>query len=305
MIYSININGTSIGQIPLNNVAQLYEIRRDKSLSLFKQIRYGSNDASTQPFQSLHNTIQAYNKLRVCNFLHIPGEMFRDPRIYSCFDADTLFAFFPQTLQQSYEIYNNFDPQPDQIPLTETLVECMWDILYFLLYNEILYPSFFSCLDDIHSYILSSVESIKNGSIILLVAAFCFSFFDFMLSREKQKEYKFSMSLFLHYPPSVILQSPLIVQILNGDFRSKRMLTFTDGHVFKQVKDQLPNSIIIADFEGKIISINKSAFHLFDGKNFRTMNEMFNWIRFNGTAQQILIPGTKTTRAIIKNEIHC
>jgi class 3 adenylate cyclase len=112
------------------------------------------------------------------------------------------------------------------------------------------------------------------------------------------------MSLFLHYQPSVILQIPLIVQVLNGDFRNKKDSTSRDDGFFKIIIDKLPNSIIVADSEGKINTINKSALDLFGDKSFDTINEMFTWEQFQGTAQPILRSEISVVQATVGNEMH-
>jgi PAS domain-containing protein len=117
---------------------------------------------------------------------------------------------------------------------------------------------------------------LRNSSFVLLALTFCFTLIDFILSLKKTNEYKFSLSLFLHFPPSVILQNNLFVQILNGDFRQKKYssISLTDTF-FKFIIDKLPNSIITTNSEGRILDMNKRATEIFGDNKFRSNKEMF------------------------------
>jgi hypothetical protein len=89
-------------------------------------------------------------------------------------------------------------------------VQYFLHIQYFVVYDQVFYPVLQTCLSDVHGLISDSVAPIKNASFILLVVSFCFSFTNFILTFQKIKEYRFALKLFLHFPPSTILQIPSI-----------------------------------------------------------------------------------------------
>jgi nitrogen-specific signal transduction histidine kinase len=62
---------------------------------------------------------------------------------------------------------------------------------------------------------------------------------------------------------------------LNGDFRSKKYSTSRDEGFFKLIIDKLPNSIIIANSDGQIIIINKSASDHFGETSFAKQMKCF------------------------------
>lgn len=203
---------------------------------------------------------------------------------YQCYNFETLFEFAENLM---YQYGQAALKRGTPIPVNSTVMDTIWDITNYYLYERGFYPLFQSVQFDIHNSMTSSISLFMTISYIIIGLVVCIVFFNLYQTERKKKEFYFAISLLLHFPHQILLQVPGVTQLLSGNFRDTSFFqNRRDDFFYESLIDSLPEGILIATLEGKIINQNKSSMELLHlSAPFKTLSEFFSYPLFNGTAE--------------------
>ena len=245
--------------------------------------------ASEPPYSKFHEYIaQAAASSGQCVNEVIYPESVRD--LYRCMTAEFQVNIFEPLTEIIFApvIQNNvtwLDPEGE-------LFNELWNMVTINLYDSLFYPMFQDIVPTMQDMLDQSIITPRTGVIIILVVIFIFVVLILNEVHTVNEKMNFALSLLLHCPPAVVMQTSKIVDLLAGDFSSRsRDLTTRNTEFFDNIVDNLPNSIIITTPEGIIEKINKATKRIYgiDPEKFvnTNANEFFTTQNFSEEIENI------------------
>jgi hypothetical protein len=255
-------------------LARLYYIRS----------RYGPEDVSVLPFQAFARKVTEVSQQYQCSEYEIrhPSEN----EIYKCYEIEMLFDLVLDTIVYHSTLYNM---NKMMISFRDEKIEGAWDIINNFVYERMFFPVYQTIVNDVHEQVIDQISNVTIGAYILLSFAFCVICVDLYFGFIKESEFRFTLKLLLHFPPTVLFQTPAVSQVLSGNFETESNLKLRDSEFFSKITEMLPEGLIIADIFGVIFSMNESSFKILNvSTKFETVHDFLQWDKFRGSAKSLL-----------------
>ena len=235
---------------------------------------YGSPNQDIPYFQGFAEAYQEGSLWFTCEDQIALPTRFIDT--FACFALDSriyLMSTFISTLiwPPQYNI--------TKYPLIDTQ-EMLFNNLFAFgarMYDKLFFPMFDTIVSDITVYLGDQIPRLRDPAIVLLVICFLLVLCIYYIAHISSDKIKFTLSLLLQVPPSVVMQTSKIMNILAGYFGSNNYeVTTRHRDFFDGIVGRIPNSVITTNSSFIIDSINKSteriygiSFVDFKGKNMR------------------------------------
>lgn len=230
-------------------------IRLINFTDFYHNARYGG-DNSDQPsyngFQAAHDNAKATFSCKDDEKIPTSFEEY-----YNCFSVDLqvnlLEPFFaslliPLSVNKAFGIGNR-NPM-----LTNLYVISMKAV------DQLFYPMFREIVSKMKALLNDTIPTMRTPGIILLIVAFIAVIFVYIQTVKTQEKMKFALSLLLHCPPDVVMQTPKIMDILSGDFGSgSHDSLMKNTEFFDSVVKSIPDSVIVMNDNGIVESLNRAT----------------------------------------------
>jgi len=248
----------------LERTALFYRVptRLANSLNFYHNARFGLEDGSETPFKEFDEGISEQNAKRKCSVTNIQSvSTMREA--YECLSLEMLFysfeIFIRSVIEPNQQINVFYGPNHE-------VIWNMWEMEFTFIYDRLFSPIFLEIVPSVRESVLSTVSSNIVISLVIVILAAMVECIMIIHNLEVEKQLRFALSLLLKCSPHTVIQIPLIANVLGGNFRVQKNDTSSrDKLFFDEVLVQLPESIIITDETGTIVSSNNRASKLFNG----------------------------------------
>jgi len=230
--------------------------------SLFRQfnnrLKYGSETGET-PYAKIFNGLEKSKQYIKCRDKSaVPNSTIE---ILSCYDADFDIMLFDSLVLR---ILHPYQVGVDTIRSRGDLVSEAYFIGSIVVFDSYLYPMFDSIISNLKNEIRDKIGSSIMVAMVLFSIVTILHILLIIQANKSKYHMKYALSLILHCPASSISQSTKIISILSGDFSSKGFdITSRNSSFFQSVIDNLPDSIMLTDQKGIIISMNRAFLKYF------------------------------------------
>lgn len=255
--------------------------------------RYGG-DNNDQPsynaFQEAHAS--ASNAFACRNQTQIATTF---PEKYDCFSVDLqvsllepFIALLIGPISQMKETH--IDPH-------SPFLSSVWVIMMKTV-DQLFYPMFKEIVDKIKGLLNKSIPTMTTPAIILLIVCFFIIVLIFIATLKTQDKMIFALSLLLHCPPDVVMQTSKIMDVLAGDFGSRtREGLMKHTEFFDSVVKSIPDSVIVVNDRGIVDQMNRATERIYGlkrdeflGSNAR---EFYSSSKFSPGTETIFDPDVK------------
>ncbi|OHT09916.1 Adenylate and Guanylate cyclase catalytic domain containing protein [Tritrichomonas foetus] len=266
---------------------QAYETRISTARNYYHNARFGVEGSDIPPYSGFRaGVLHASSEMECPDPYAIPVDLVDASQ---CYSADLLYVMLEALWNSRIVPFNHSDAQGiDQ----ETLLEDIWGLIIFPIYDAFFYPMVSKIVDTIESDMLSKMTGKYPVIIVMFVIAFLFECVATIQTHRIESHMRGVLRLLLHAPSKVVTSTPKIMKVLGGDFRKNRGDGATrDTEFFRAVVTNLPDAIVITDTEHHIETINKSLVRILntteDNIIGKPVTEVFD-SRFTGDVASLL-----------------
>ncbi|OHT12112.1 Adenylate and Guanylate cyclase catalytic domain containing protein [Tritrichomonas foetus] len=246
---------------------------------MYKAVRYGDIKLGTASFEALGADLDGGQGMDPCNLSHSPTY---DHQVYGCWTSDSILSYSWTQFINFLTIYksNNI-----VFAGNNPLIAHLYHMEQVHIYDNYFYPLFEGIVPMVVSILNSEVPTIIGICYGLLFVALLLEIFFFIFLISSENRQKFALRLLLHCPGNAVVSNMHIAAILSGDFSSKTIdSTNRDDEFYDILVKELPDSILILDSDGKIISANNATYRIFgvDVEALCQMNIIEFGLQFKG-----------------------
>ncbi|OHT01476.1 Adenylate and Guanylate cyclase catalytic domain containing protein [Tritrichomonas foetus] len=240
---------------------------QERATTTYQAVRFGDDSLDAVSFQSLGINI-AYGSSNLDCDDDIPTTLHE---IYGCFSSDLITAFTQMMVNSLYYKYNANKSHiygGDDVYLAH-----LWHMNQVHIFNEYFAPMFSQIIPMVVDSLNRDVPMVTGFSFgILLIAVIIEIVFIYSINKSEERQ-KFALKLLLHCPGNIIVSNSHISSILGGNFKTRQVDSTTRNSEFydKLVKD-IPDSVIICNLDGKIMSINYATERIFELEDHEIVN---------------------------------
>ncbi|OHT05305.1 Adenylate and Guanylate cyclase catalytic domain containing protein [Tritrichomonas foetus] len=264
--------------------------------------RFGGTANELPPFIGYNEGVEYASNQYPCNDEYEKVSLFLQAS--RCFTMDNIIILF-EAIDDHYilPVFNNTVPlAPSQI------FTSIWSLLIFPIYDSFIYPMHDQISNSIKETMLDGYKGQIPYIIALIIISFLVEIFHLIYISMVEKHVKDTLRLLLHCPPKQLLATPKAMKVLAGDFSKDSHDSSTRTPAFfKQVVDDLPNSVFICDSKNTIERINKSAEKIFGTDIVNTDIQLFLSKNFEGNSLHLIdnpIYPIKETLIFNNGQIH-
>ena len=226
---------------------------QQRAVSRYQAVRYGDDSLNAVSFNSLGINIDAGTADSNCTE-SIPTV---NHEVYNCWTSDLLLTFVQMEANALLSKYN----QSNEIFAGDSLyLSHMWHIHQVHIYNQYFAPMFVEIIPMVEDSMNSEISVTTGVSFALLIIGIFVEIAFLIVLHISEERQKFALRLLLHCPGNVIVTNAHITAILAGNFSLKHTDSTTrDAEFYDVLVTDLPDSVIIANIEGSILSANKAT----------------------------------------------
>ncbi|OHT10600.1 Adenylate and Guanylate cyclase catalytic domain containing protein [Tritrichomonas foetus] len=273
-----NINFNIYGYTK-ERIAEIVTEWQVKSLTEYTYVRYGDYENGKKSFEALGININSddgddddHNECEITDKI----ESFHD--VYKCLKGDTLLSYSQMIVQNLLNLYLHTDNHQIFSGQDEYLNN-LWYIYIYLIYDGYYYQMFTKIQPMLEQSMSNRIPKVD-----LLVFVFAFLgiitviYYLIILSLSEKKT-KFALSLLLQCKGKHITENNYITSILSGNFQMKIVdMTSRDCDFYDCLVDNMPDSIMILNNHGDIVSANISTSRVYDIPNDQLVGHSINTI---------------------------
>ncbi|OHT07880.1 Adenylate and Guanylate cyclase catalytic domain containing protein [Tritrichomonas foetus] len=240
-----HVNGYDTKNI-LNFIFEWQEL----SNSRYQAVRYGDDTLDAVPFSSIGIDVSAGESDPNC----VEDVPIFNHQIYNCWTSDLLTSFVQMEVNA---LIHKFNMTGEIYPGDSVFLTHIWHIHQVHIYNQYFAPMFSEIIPMVLSSMNKQVPKITGVSYALLAIAIIFEIAFIVVINMSEERQKFALRLLLHCPGNVVVSNSHITAILAGNFSLKHIDSTTrDAEFYDVLVKDLPDSVIICDLMGNIISAN-------------------------------------------------
>ncbi|OHT08551.1 Adenylate and Guanylate cyclase catalytic domain containing protein [Tritrichomonas foetus] len=176
---------------------------------------------------------------------------------YKCLSIDVLTniiepffttILYPVTTKASTKI-DNYNP----------MLINSW-IIFIKLTDSLFFPMFKNVVDEMKNLLNESLPLMTTIASILLGICFISTFLIIYESIKTEERMRYALSLLLHCPSEVVMQTSKILDILEGDFVEKpKAGVMHHSDFFDAVVKSIPDSVIVINEKNQVESMNRAT----------------------------------------------
>ena len=231
-----------------------YYTRINSMSSSFHDARYG-NGEGVVPFSGLEEGVRNARERMECEDRRAVPTSMRE--VTKCLSATEQFQLIEGLLYDVIQPYKAravkfIDSRTDEVTQ-------MWEmgavVLYEIFFYDMLIGVVDSLLVDFDSYIPTTTIPV----VCMIVLVFVCEIVILINLADAEKRLKFCLSLLLHCPINVVMQTKKIAAVLSGDFSESHETATRNNEFFDQIVQNLMDGVIVAEMDQKIISVNAAV----------------------------------------------
>ena len=253
--YDASFNGLIID---LENEITLCDTDFTRQMRYFNNLRFGANEDNSYPFSGMDGALAHADTVVVCEDPLTPPTTFRDGAY--CFDSEGQIYLVTSYVQKFLGQMTVEDPPHYLKPKGENLAQC-WQVGVVMTYESFFYPVSQDIIQTIKDEIGSERVPLFSFACVFLVLCLVLVIVT-MISAHKEGEYlRFTLRLLLHAPVKVIMGSPRILSLLNGNYgHSNDDTTQRDADFYEDIVSKLNDVVIVSNLESEEITNVNNAF---------------------------------------------
>jgi len=271
MLMSFNNYAGTINGYPVKSGVSALASRSVERANIFHDYytttRYGSKTNDIKPFPGFETKIVDLENSRKCNDT-VPTSM---REVFDCYSPSEKILLIEQFVKHLLLPYLN--GKTKEFNARDEIFNELWYLLAFDIYEHFLFPMFDSIIPTIQQSVIALIGPTLVPVCLLLIVIVTTEVLILYRNHRTKQKLDFALGLLLHSPPSVILQSPKIMEVLSNKSSGSSSETAKRDEIFyDEVVFNLPDSIIITDLMFTVISINKSSSNLFSSHSLIDIN---------------------------------
>lgn len=260
------------------------EERLEVFLDFYHRGRYGKPGTNTEP--PLAGYGDQTTEATAILFCADPYAVSKDVRsIFGCLTVDIQILLFEVLVNRALAPFK-FNLSNAEIDARDPLFEQLW-ILALNMYDTVFAPLFIDLLEVIEEEMNQAVPSARAPIIVIMCFALIIVIALVADVLSVGRELKFVLRLLLQVDPVIVSQTGKIMDVLAGDFRDRtKDSTSRNELFFEKVMKSLPDAVVVANAQYKIISSN-AAFERIFHKNDQVepesdLRQLFRTAEFRG-----------------------
>ena len=244
--------------IDLDNEISLCDTDFSRQLRYFNNLRFGANEENSYPFSGMDAALEYADTVVICADPLAPATSFREGAY--CFDSEGQIYLVTSYLQKFLGQMLHETPPYYLKPQGENLAQC-WQVGVVMTYESFFYPVSQDIIQTIKDEIGSERLPLFSFAATFLVLSLIIIIIT-MISAHKEGEYlRFTLRLLLHAPVKVIMSSPRILSLLNGNYGSgKDDTTQRDTDFYEDIVSKLNDVVLVSNQESEQITNVNNAF---------------------------------------------
>ncbi|KAK8881515.1 hypothetical protein M9Y10_004253 [Tritrichomonas musculus] len=285
----LGVNGAPtrrVGPTTRKSILEDYYRKIEQSSKFYHLARFGGESLDDPPYAGFLDGVKYAQEQMYCpNKEDTPNLL----EISKCYSPDLLYILIRTVWESSVK------------PLEQTGDEglghrpnnnLIWSLLVFPIYYAFFQPMSMNIIANIEEHLSEIRNNVLPEFILMFAVALIFEIIATIEVLKIERHMKKVLSLLLHVPIKVVMQTPKIMRVLGGDFKKQRGEGSTrDNEFYKSVVQNLPDSVLVANSEMKIESVNKSFIRVLSIEESdivgKSINDFFN-DKFNGNVQNLL-----------------
>jgi class 3 adenylate cyclase len=182
------------------------------------------------------------------------------------------------------------------INTTDEYFHEIW-LLALDLYDTVFAPLFEDIVSQIVDLMESAIPRAENIAIVLIILAAFFCTMIQIHATTENQNLKFVLKMLLHCDPSIVSNTPKIMDLLSGDFSTQLKDRGNRNNVFfENIFQYLPDAIIVTSSQYQIQSVNCACERIYDQADFSgDIREFFKQPQFVGDFGPLWDPRTHET----------
>jgi class 3 adenylate cyclase len=260
--------------------------QQDLFIRFYANIAFGNTSVGLKPFPAYRAGSRTAREGIVCS-----DELVNPTSIGTatkCYSPDMIYAMLQTLLESRVTPYLRDNP-PGPLKVG-TIIRYFWNLLLFPIYELLVDPLFRNLRDAIRSDLNALASRFCPFLVCLLLLALLFQILAIAAVWGVSKHLRKVLSLLLHCPASVILQTSRVMNVLSGDFANpRRDESAKTATFFRTVVMQLPDAIVtVAVATMEIGSTNAACERIFGDDVVRGSFVSFLTSKFQGKTTRLL-----------------
>ena len=286
-------SNTSAFELSVEDSLTAIDERLHYFTDFYHYARYGGNNLDQPSYNGFQEAHDVASKSFSCeNQTKIPTNF---AELYECLSVDLQISLLEPFI--AYLIAPIQTKVDDHIDSHSPYLLTVWTVTIKAI-DQLFYPMFREIVDKIKNLLNRSIPTMTTPAIILLIVCFFTCVLVFIATIKTQDKMKFALSLLLHCPPDVVMQTPKIMDVLSGDFGSRtREGLMKHTEFFDSVVKSIPDSVIVVNDRGIVETMNRATERIyglkkeeFIGTNAR---EFYSSSKFSSGTEAIFDPDVK------------
>ena len=225
-------------------------------INYYSAARYGGEDNKVPPYPLFERAMEEADSITEgCedyNISHGP------PKYFSCYKSDIQLNLFKPLVTLIITpigdgIVNRYDTNSEELSQ-------LWNLITMGLCSKVLFPMFAKIVPQMEESLNKIIPPIQAVVVIVLILAFIDVLIIVIQIYSSEKKLKFALSFLTQCPPSAVLQSQKIMDILRGYFSNKsRDVSAHNSVFFDDIVQSIPDSVIVCKSNFIVLNINKST----------------------------------------------
>ena len=231
----------------------------------YHTVRYGTEDVQTNPYSSFQDHIESLNFHHLCPNTSNPTYTVTDS--LNCLPVEYQILMFSNLVHKySTPFLDSAIGEWVQNLTYDTQGEIITNLWYLSvkIYSNVLYPMFNGIIPSMKSAMNNEIIQEEILVIIFAIIALIVLITIILVCISIRDKLRFTLKLLLHINPDVVTSTARVMEILSGNFRTRQKdMTLRDKIYYDNVLKEMPNTIIIADQNFKVITVNRAFERVF------------------------------------------
>ncbi|OHT10090.1 Adenylate and Guanylate cyclase catalytic domain containing protein [Tritrichomonas foetus] len=246
---------TGIGGRNTSLLFNMTEEQLQQLVNSYNFVKFGSEDAYSKPYPQFFETIDQANANFACEDKNAKLTTIRES--LDCLSYDSQIIQFSNMVRRYIEPYKIFTSQVVYDP-QETMLDEIWR-LGIKLYSTTISPMFENVVQTMTSAMKSDANKAIPFIVILIVVCFIAFFVMLFVTSSIRTHLKFALKYVLHCNVTAVTSTAKIMEVLSGEFRPiSKDNAMRNKLYYDSVMKELPDNIIVADQNFKVIEFNKA-----------------------------------------------
>ena len=262
-----SFEGYDVYGFPHDEMIKVIDKWQSRGIETYHMSRFGDVESNTQPFYGFSVGLDAQTPLSGCDSRYIPTS---DHETYKCWSADLLTSYIQMMIHsyiQTHSKYYNGDEDTKYLAnfsLKEKNFDDMWHMHQVHLYERYFSPMFNKIIGNVVDLLNQDLSTIIGVSIAMLVLGIIAEALLLNSISVSEQHQKFALRLLLQCPGNAVVSNMHITALLAGNFSEKHIDSTTrDAEFYDVIVQDLPDSVITLDMEGKILTANTATNRIF------------------------------------------